>query len=154
MIPGRPDSIIHSLQERKVYWFASPDRISSEKEHFWVCLKIGDGIILLSCCTSKGEKRIQFIEQNDISPKTLVRIENDGTNYFTKDTYVDCNSIHTFSFEEFQKKYDSGFLKSKGEIGVEHFEQILIGIHSSDLLSDAQKAELPTPDDWLDSQGY
>lgn len=139
---------LSAVQERKVYYFTSP-KISSNIPHHFICIKrTDDSLLIFTCCTSQFESRKKFIESRRLPNETLVYIrpKEDG-NPFTKETYVDCNTCYVYTYEEFQRMYNSAVVQYSGEISEIYYEQIIIGLHASPLIEEDIKDILPSKDD-------
>lgn len=137
-----------SIQEKKVFYFVS-DQINSSEPHIYICLKrSANDVLIMACCTSQFETVRKFIEARKLPKETLVWISpRDPENPFSRDTYVNCNNCFTFTVAEFRQMYESDSISLSGEISEIHFEQILIGVHSSPLIEEETKDLLPKPND-------
>ena len=83
---------LSSVEEKKVYYFAS-NKINSIEPHHYICIKRTDNdLLILSCCTSKFETIAKFVETRSLPPSTLVYIKPSNQNPFTLDTYINCNN--------------------------------------------------------------
>lgn len=140
-----PSSLfISAVQEKKVFYFSS-SRINSTEPHFFVCIKrTNDELLIFSCCTSKFENKRRYIESRNLPRETLVYIKpkEDG-NPFVRDTYVNCNECHIYTVQEFEQKYNSNQVEYSGEISDVYYEQIIIGIQKSPLISQETKNLIP-----------
>ncbi len=137
---------IASLGEQKVYYFSST-RLNTEIPHYFICLKrTNNDILIMSCCTSQFETVRRFIQTRNLPYETLVCIKPADSNPFTKETYIDCNNVHTFTIEEFIDMYGSDSVTYSGEISDNYYSQILTGIHKSPLIDLEIKEQLPIPD--------
>ena len=103
----------------------------------------------MSCCTSQFDTVRRFVETRSLPMESLVWISPDESsvdNPFSKDTYVNCNSCFTYTIEEFRTMYDAETVSYSGKVSDSHYEQILIGIHSSPLVDNETKEIIPTPE--------
>lgn len=143
------DLFLSSIDDRKIYYF-STDKINTEEPHHFICIKrTPDDILIMSCCTSQFDTVRRFVETRSLPMESLVWISPDSTspdNPFTKDTYVNCNSCFTYTIDEFKKMYSDDSVSYSGKISDSHYEQILIGIHSSPLVDDETKDIIPKPE--------
>ena len=138
---------LNTAKEKDIFYF-STDKISSTKKHYFICIKkSAKEILLFTCCTTQKEKREQYFKLKNYSLRTLVYINPTKENGLTEDTWVDCNNIFPFTTEEFKTFCDDGRIEFKGELSDIHYEQILIGLHESTEITNAQKLEIPNPDD-------
>lgn len=88
------------------------------------------------CCTSdKNDKRKRRIEILGLH-STLVWIKPDDNNGFTKDTFVDCNSVFEYSVRDFKTMYEQELLEYKGEVADSHYEQVINGLLESPNITD------------------
>jgi hypothetical protein len=143
------DLFLSAIDDKKIYYF-STTRINTEEPHHFICIKrTTEDILIMSCCTSQFNTVRRFIETRSLPMESLVWISPDSTsieNPFTKDTYVNCNSCFTYTIDEFKSMYDNDAISYSGKVSDSHYEQILIGIHSSPLVDNETKEIIPNPD--------
>lgn len=137
------------IRERCAFYFQS-DNLHSDEPHYFIVLKrTAEEIVLMSCCTSQRKKREQFLIKNNIDFSTLVWIPQAPENPLTRETFVDCNSVHLFHVSELVQKYEEGVIDMEThtywKISETSYEQIIIGIHNSPLIEEEIKALLPKP---------
>jgi hypothetical protein len=138
---------ISGIRTKEVFYF-STNKINTGIPHYFICIKKDESeILLFSCCTTKGDKREEYITKMGISLETLVYIKpgEDG-NPFNDETYVDCNKAIPFTIEEFEIMHKSGKIDYKGEISDDHYIQIIIGLLKSPQIEQSIKDTLPNPD--------
>lgn len=142
-----PSELFNSyIQPKSIYYF-STDKLNTPESHYFICItKNSVEMIILVCCTSQFKKRANFIESRNLPQTTLVWIEPDSKNGLKMDSYVDCNGIFDFSTNELKSKFDNETLKYIGEISDDVYQQILIGLHDSTLITEAQKEYFPNKD--------
>lgn len=136
----------HGIRTKEVFYF-STDKISTNVPHYFICIKKDETeILLFSCCTTKGAKREEYIQRRGFSLKTLVRINAgaDG-NPFLEETFIDCNNPIPFTVREFEEMYNSNKIEYKGEIGDDHYLQIILGLLESTEVEQIVKDTLPNP---------
>lgn len=141
------DLFVSAIEEKKIYYFSST-KINTNEPHYFICIKKTDNdVLIMSCCTSKFETVRKFVESRCLPFETLVWITpSDLNNPFTMDTYVNCNDTIPFTIEEFRIMYDSDSITSSGEISLNHYSQILTGIHKSPMIDDEIKELIPNPE--------
>lgn len=134
------DLFVASIESRKIYLFSS-EKINDPTSHYFVCIKrTNQDLIILSCCTSQYEKRKQFLDLQQLPYDTLVWISpKDDENPFSKDTFVDCNSLTTHTVKEFSEMYEAHKIDLKGELDENHFHQIINGLNVSPLIDEETK---------------
>ncbi len=122
---------IDGIQNGKVYYFSST-KINTEIPHYFICTKkTTQDLLILVCCTSdKNDKNKKLAELRGLH-NTLVWINPTEENGFTKDTFVNCNTIFKYSVEDFKDMYEQNLLEYKGEIEENHLEQTIIGLLAS-----------------------
>lgn len=130
---------LNGIDEKKVYYFSSV-KLNTTVPHYFICIiKGANDTIMMVCCTSdkedKRKKRAELLELYN----TLVWIQPDTHNGLTKDTFVDCNSIFTYSIDDFKTMYENDVLEYKGEISTIHYEQIIYGLLASPTISNEIK---------------
>lgn len=137
---------ISAIQEKKIYYF-STTKIDSTKPHYFICIKKTDNdVLIMSCCTSQFKTIENYVVSRQLPYETLVWISPaDSSNPFTIDTYVNCNSPIPFTLDEFRAMYVADSITSSGEISLNHYSQILIGIHASTLIEPEIKEQIPNP---------
>jgi len=130
------------LQPGKVLFFKNPS--FPEKPHPHVCL-IGKGgeIILLSSATSQQATVERFIRYRGLPLNTIVCIRPASTNGLAKDTYINCNNDpHELGREELWAMYSRSELQIFGDLSASDFEQVVLGLLNSPLVSISTQATL------------
>jgi hypothetical protein len=144
-----PDWFKDSLVEKKIYYFTSTT-INSDKPHHYICVKRrDDNVLIMSLCTSKFDTVKKFVESRGLPNETLVYVRPEPLNEdipFDKETYVNCNNVHTFSVDELVERYTNGSVSLSGEIPDSYYHQIVTGLLASPLIAEEIKSELPSPD--------
>lgn len=141
------DLFLSSISEKKVYYF-STNKINTQDPHYFICIKrTNNDILIMSCCTSQYDTVRHYVENSNLPYETLVWITPlDESNPFNKNTYINCNYPISFTVDEFRSKYESDSVTFSGEISNSHYNQILIGLHSSPMIDLETKELLPDPD--------
>ena len=142
------DLFLSSIQEKKVYYFSST-QLNTIEPHYFICIKRTDEeVLVLTCCASQQKTVQNFIESKKLPFETMVWISPaDITNPFNKDTFVNCNNTFTYTLDEFRNMYDSDRVNYSGEISLNHYSQIITGIHKSPLIDEETKELIPQLDD-------
>lgn len=123
------------LQPGKVFFFKNPS--FPEKPHPHVCL-IGKegGIVLLASATSQQATVERFIRYRGLPLNTIVCIRPNFINGLVKDTYINCNNDpHEFDRSELWEWYSRNELQIFGELSAIDFEQVVLGLLDSPLVS-------------------
>lgn len=143
-----PELFSLTIKEREIFLFETT-KINSPDPHFFICIKKNENdILLFTCCTTKGNKREEYITKKGYPLSTLVHINhNNSDNPFTAPTFVDCNKCIPFTIEEFEKMCNERKATYKGEISSEYYEQILIGLLASPEIDNEIKQQLPNPNE-------
>ena len=130
------DFFLKGINEKKVYYFSS-SKLNTTVPHYFICILKGEkDTLLMVCCTSdKNDKRKRRIEMLGLH-STLVWIKPDDNNGFTKDTFVDCNSVFEYSVRDFKTMYEQELLEYKGEVADSHYEQVINGLLESPNITD------------------
>ncbi|HVU56129.1 MAG TPA: hypothetical protein VHD83_13785 [Puia sp.] len=131
----------------KVLYF-SCEELGTLEPHFFICIvRQPDDIIVLSCGTSQFNTVMKLIERKRFPNETLVFIPaEDGTNPFSKDTYINCNEYFPYDISELWDMYDLGRLAIRGDIAQDSLHQIILGFHKSPIIEYEVKEMLPDPD--------
>lgn len=130
------------LQPGKVLFFKNPS--FPEKPHPHVCL-VGKGgeIILLSSATSQQATVERFIRYRGLPLNTIVCIRPNASNGLAKDTYINCNNDpHELDRGELWAMYSRNELQLFGELSASDFEQVVLGLLDSPLVSIGTQAIL------------
>jgi hypothetical protein len=139
-----PELFADGVAEQQIYYFATAE---VENPHFYICIKRTDGNILyMSICTSQFETIRKFVETRHLPFETLVFIKPntaDENNPFSKETFVNCNNVFTFTIDELTEKYINGEISYKGQLEDIYYEQLLLGIHASPLVDEEVKEFIP-----------
>lgn len=143
-----PDRLIlESIERRKIYKF-SWGRIANGDPHFFVCVTKTSEIIVFTCCTSQMASIERYLEQNEMPQETIAyvspRISIDRD--LDQGTYINCNQCYTYPTDKFVEMYQTGQVKHSGELTLGEFENVLIGIHGSDLVDEEIKIIIPPPE--------
>jgi len=135
---------LQGIEDKKVYYFSSP-KLNTPVPHYYICIKRTDNdVLILTCCTSQDDTIIKFINYNHLPYTTLVWVTaKDPSNPFTVETFVNCNQYHLYSVDEFKQMYNSNTIDFSGEISDVHYEQIVVGLHSSPLIEPEIKELIP-----------
>lgn len=123
------------LQPGKVLFFRNSS--FPEKPHPHVCL-IGKGgeIILLSSATSQQATVEKFIRYRGLPLNTIVCIRPNSSNGLVKDTYINCNNDpHELDRGELWAMYSRSELQLFGNLSASDFEQVVLGLLDSPLVS-------------------
>ncbi|MGY3088211.1 hypothetical protein ACVWYF_001244 [Hymenobacter sp. UYAg731] len=140
------DLFLSGLVPGRIYYFVNP-YISSDEPHYHICLKeIDGGVLLMSCCTSQFEKRSRYIKLSGLPTETLIWIKPDTDNNLKKDTYVDCNEYFKFTKSYLLDKYNDGHIKPTGELKLDHYEQIILGMIDSPRIEEEIKDSIRLSD--------
>ena len=141
-----PELFLTSIEEQKVYYFSS-NQINSDEPHYFVCIKTENGFISFSCCTSQKGTIDRFLKYTPkVSESTIVWIDKKDT-LFKKETYINCNSDPiVYSEKELKEMYSNEEIEFKGELSDSHYNQILVGIHESPMVTDEFKETLTQPE--------
>lgn len=144
MVKVPTDIFIESIDNKKIYYFSS-NQLNTKIPHHFICVKRNNNdVLFMSCCTSQFETIRKFVETRSLPLATLVYISpKDTSNPFDKDTYVNCNDIQTYTIDEFRSMYESNAINYSGEISDNYYEQIITGIHSSPLIEEEIKENIP-----------
>jgi hypothetical protein len=131
---------LDGIEEKKVYYFSSK-KLNTSVPHYFVCvLKNNQEMLILVCCTSdKNDKQKRRIEILGLH-KTLVWINPTPENGFSKDTFVNCNSIFEYTIEDFRILYEQNSLEFKGIISDSDYEQIINGLFESPTITEEIKS--------------
>lgn len=133
------------IAKKGIYLFSST-HLNTDIPHYFICIVRTDGDLLyMTCCTSQFETVRRFVETRPNIPETtLVWISpKNNENPFTKDTYVNCNSVFVYSVEDLTQMYLNEEITYKGEISDIHYEQLLIGVNASPLVDEEIKEFIP-----------
>lgn len=127
MVKVPTKTFIDSISAKKVYYFSSSS-IKTSISHYFICIsRTSDGLLFMSCCTSRFDTVRKFVESRSLPFETLVYISpTDENNPFEIDTYVNCNDLQEFTIEEFRTMYEINALDYAGEISENHYEQIFV----------------------------
>jgi hypothetical protein len=135
-----------TVQEKKVYFFSST-KLNTEKPHYFICIKRNnEDLLILSCCTSQQETVQKYIETRNLPHETMVWIKPEATNPFLKNTFINCNNTFIYTLDDFESMYTTGKIKYSGEISLNHYSQIVTGIHKSPLIDEETKEMIPMID--------
>lgn len=141
-------------KSRDIFYFENAN-ISSSEPHYYVCInKTDGGVILLTICTSQEETIRKYVRLNTlVDESTIVWIKTgyDDLHPFTKDTFINCNNVFEFTKEEFNNLKSQNKITTKGVLAEGKFQEMLDGIHSSNILAEELKAIIPTSIDELQS---
>ena len=144
-----PEKLIQGqIEEGKIYFFydSVPEGSDLIPKHFHICLKIHEEIVYLLCCTTQEQTIDNYIQSTHLDWKTKVYIAPTATNGLTKDTFLNCNSIKSSDFEELVKLYKKGGISFSGEVTIDEFNTIKVGILSSAVVEPyIKKLFLPQP---------
>ena len=121
------------LKEKSILCF-SLNYQGNPDPHYYVLLDKGSEILLFSVCTSKLDTILNFVKKRNLDYDTIVFIESEPNNPFSKNTYINCNSPVSIPFNEFKKMFEEGRVKYKDQLDDEHFDQIISGILKSRLV--------------------
>ncbi len=138
------DAFIDAIALKKIYNFSS-SQIKSIDNHYFIVVNIFDNSsVHLVCCTSQYEKRKKFNESRDLPGSTLVWISPDSGNKLNKDTYIDCNTLPVkYSIEDFRTMCLAELISYEGIISEYHYEQAIIGLRDSPMITESYKLTLP-----------
>lgn len=136
----------NGITEKGIYLFSSI-HLNTTIPHYFICIVRTDGDLLyMTCCTSKFDTVSRFVETRGLPFETLVFIKpnnNDTENPFSKDTYVNCNNVFSYTVDELTEMYINGGISYEGKISDVHYEQLLIGINESPLVDEEIKEFIP-----------
>jgi hypothetical protein len=122
---------IDSISSKDVFYF-SGQKISTQEPHYYICFKKpSDGVILLCITTTQKDKVVSRIRAIRAPSETIVRLpptSEDPQSPFPRECYVNCNSIFTYSLDEFKQMYEDGKIQVKECIPQQYYEQIVSGI--------------------------
>ena len=121
------------LKEKSILYF-SLNYQGNPDPHYYVLLDKGTEILLFSVCTSKLDTILNYVKRRNLNYDTIVFIENEPDNPFSKNTYINCNSPVSIPVEDFKKMFNEGKIKYKDQLDDDHFEQIINGILKSRLV--------------------
>lgn len=146
------DMYFDFANSRDIFYFKN-SAISSDEPHYYVCItKTDGGVILLTICTSQEDTIKKYVRFNPlVDESTIVWIQKDSDEEhpFTKDTFINCNNVFEFTKEEFNLLKSENKIKNKGALSEGKFQEMLDGIHSSNILTGEQKALIPVSIDEL-----
>jgi hypothetical protein len=121
------------IKEKSILYF-SLNYQGNPDPHYYVLLDTGTEILLFSVCTSKLDTILNFVKKRNLDYDTIVFIESEPDNPFSKNTYINCNSPVSIPCSEFKKMYEEGKIKYKDQLTDKHFDQIINGILKSRLV--------------------
>lgn len=132
---GLCSQLLANLDAKDIFYFSS-DKLKSTEPHYFICISTSDpdGLIGMVCCTSQFAKRQAFINDNNISYQTLVRIKKSNDNGLKKESYVDCNNYFQFTKQELINKCKTNNFQMAGTLEEAYFEQLIIGLGESKLI--------------------
>ncbi|HPX04724.1 MAG TPA: hypothetical protein PLC17_02220 [Tenuifilaceae bacterium] len=129
-----------SICKGSIYYFKSNKLIETAEPHYFIVIANSpNDVVIFTCCTSQFEKRVRFIEINNIPRTTLVWIKPNEDNCLKKDSFVDCNSYFQYSKAELIQMYEMEQIKFVGYINDSEIEQIRQGLKDSPLVDVAIK---------------
>jgi hypothetical protein len=143
-----PDQFEANIKPRAILYFPEPE-LKTHEPHYFICIgQTTESRIITSCCTSQFNTVKNLIERWGYPPTTLVYIPTqDNENPFKKDTYINCNEFFGYQLSELWDLYLHNKLSFHGELPLDSFEQILIGMKDSDQIDEEIKDCLPNIDD-------
>ena len=127
---------INGIDEKKVYYFSSTQLDTSIPLYFICIIKAENDKLILVCCTSDREGKRKKLAEKRGWYSTLVYVVPNADNGLTKDTFVDCNNVFTYSIDDFANMYNDNLLEFKGEISDIPYEQIMNGMLDSPLIEE------------------
>jgi hypothetical protein len=132
-----PDEIFFqsTLTIGTVYYYVS-DEIQSDEPHYHIVIhKTKSEIVILGLTTTQIDKRISFLEKNQLPESTLIFIEPDENNGLKKTSLVDCNSsIFQETKNSLKNIRQEKDIKVKGMIKNSQIEQLRQGIIDSPMI--------------------
>lgn len=129
-----------SIDVGKIYYFKSLKLVATNEPHYFIVIANPSyELLIFSCCTSQFDKRVRFIELNNLPESTLVCIKPNDTNELKKDSYIDCNNYHEFTRDELIQKYENSEIEFIGYLSDSKLEEIRQGIKDSPLIPDEIK---------------
>jgi len=129
----------NTLSVGKIYLFKSKKLVKTSKPHYFIVISTTSELIMFTCCTTKFEKRANFIESNNIPKTTLVWIKPDNDNCLPEDSFVDCNSFFQYNRTELVQMYNRNEIQFIGYLQESKIEEIRQGIYDSPLIVDEIK---------------
>ncbi|SRR5258708_22291111 len=143
-----PQQFEADIKPRSILYFPEPF-LNTTEPHYFICIgQTSERRIITSCCTSQFNTIKNLIERRKYPPTTLVYIpSHNSDNPFKKDTYVNCNEFFGYELSELWDLYLHNQLSFHGELPLDSFEQILIGMKDSDQIVEEIKDCLPNIDD-------
>lgn len=135
------DMYFDHANSRDIFYFKN-SAISSDEPHYYVCItKTDGGVILLTICTSQEDTIKKYVRFNPlVDESTIVWIQKDS------------DEQHPFTKEEFNLLKSQNKIKNKGALSEGKFQEMLDGIHSSNILTREQKSLIPSSIDELESR--
>lgn len=117
-----------------VYYYSAPEYIITKVPHYFVCVsRSAQNAVFMVCCTTKINTVKKHIENNGFDYATMATIKPSQLNGLKEETYINCNTIHEKPITWLIEKAIAGEMSLKGQLEVEHYEQVLIGITKSEL---------------------
>jgi hypothetical protein len=106
-----------TIKSGSVYYF--PEKtFQSQEPHYFIVINydpIKDNVVLLVSASSNIE-RVKRRWKN--FPDTVVEIKKGEYSDFTRDSIIDCNSVHEYSINQLIQKISGGKLKLKTEMHI------------------------------------
>ena len=128
-----------TIRAGSVYRFISED-FSSREPHWFIVANINplnDTLILLTCITSKVDKRKEHAFNSGLSPDTLVEIGPDDYNELELPSIIDCNSPSETTKEKLISRLE------KNELRITKTVYLNVCIYISTCLSRAVPVHVP-----------
>lgn len=107
--------VLATLQSGSVYYFTEDaPGFSSTAPHYFVVVNIDpqtEECLILVCASSQVAKRQEFIKKRGYPEETLVFVDPEEYEHFTKETVFDCNRAFLRTTREIIAKGQQGSLK-------------------------------------------
>lgn len=95
-------------------------------------------------CLIVASSQVQHIPiiKKKFGDSTVVEIPS-GTNPFTKDTFLNCNSVYVKNVRDIEERYKTGELAIVHQLSGEILAKVIYGVMASSKVSDEIKSLLP-----------
>lgn len=134
---------LDGVGHKKIYYFVSHHIRHSPEPHYFVCLGVDNGgVILMNCFTTQMNKKIEYVESRGLDTSTLVFVNPTTENGLTKDCGINCNDVYMHSKDEFEALFNSGDIRLKGELEDRYYAQVYQGVKNSDMVEEELKKKI------------
>jgi hypothetical protein len=122
---------LENLRERHIYFLSEKSKVGVPNHYHIVIKRTVGGIVHLVCCTTKKDTILRFLDRQGLPYSTIVWVEPDEVNHLPKDSYINCNSVHSCTEEELVALCKHGYAELRGECGGDRYLEIIRGICDS-----------------------